>query len=41
VQILFAFLLGLAFTQRFTSLDRCDVAVYTVTLLTTAWRPSC
>jgi hypothetical protein len=36
VQILFAFLLGLAFTQRFTSLDRFDVAVYTVALLTTA-----
>ncbi len=36
VQILFAFLLGLAFTQRFTSLDRFQVAVYTVTLLTTA-----
>jgi len=36
VQILFAFLLGLAFTQRFTSLDRFDVAVYTVTLLATA-----
>jgi hypothetical protein len=36
VQILFAFLLGLAFTQRFTSLDRFDVTVYTVTLLATA-----
>ena len=36
VQILFAFLLGLAFTQRFTSLDRFDIAVYIVTLLTTA-----
>jgi hypothetical protein len=36
VQILFAFLLGLAFTQRFTTLDRFDVAVYTVTLLATA-----
>jgi hypothetical protein len=36
VQILFAFLLGLAFTQRFTSLDRFEITVYTVTLLTTA-----
>jgi hypothetical protein len=36
VQILFAFLLGLAFTSRFASLDRFDVTVYTVTLLTTA-----
>jgi hypothetical protein len=36
VQILFAFLLGLAFTQRFDSLDRFQVAVYTGTLLTTA-----
>jgi hypothetical protein len=36
VQILFAFLLGLAFTQRFARLDRFDVTVYTITLLTTA-----
>jgi hypothetical protein len=36
VQILFAFLLGLAFTQRFTSLDRFEVTVYTITLMTTA-----
>jgi hypothetical protein len=36
VQILFAFLLGLAFTQRFTSLDRFQVTVYTITLMTTA-----
>ncbi|MGZ4540179.1 MAG: DUF6328 family protein [Blastococcus sp.] len=36
VQILFAFLLGMAFTQRFTSLSRFDVTVYTITLLTTA-----
>jgi hypothetical protein len=36
VQILFAFLLGLAFTQRFASLDRFDVAVYLVALLSTA-----
>ena len=36
VQILFAFLLGLAFTQRFASLDRFQVVVYTGTLLTTA-----
>src|SRR4051812_37073138 len=36
VQILFAFLLGLAFTARFTSLDQFDVTVYTVTLLATA-----
>jgi hypothetical protein len=36
VQILFAFLLGLAFTQRFASLDRFQVAVYTGTLLITA-----
>jgi hypothetical protein len=36
VQILFAFLLGLAFTNRFTSLTPFDVTVYTVTLLTTA-----
>jgi hypothetical protein len=36
VQILFAFLLGLAFTQRFASLDRFEVTVYTITLMTTA-----
>jgi len=36
VQILFAFLLSLAFTSRFTSLNRFDVTVYTITLLTTA-----
>ncbi|WP_199589377.1 DUF6328 family protein [Blastococcus sp. TF02A-26] len=36
VQVLFAFLLGLAFTQRFADLDDFGVAVYTVTLLTTA-----
>ncbi|MGY1733413.1 DUF6328 family protein [Geodermatophilus sp. SYSU D01045] len=36
VQVLFAFLLGLAFTQRFTELDGFQVTVYTVTLLATA-----
>jgi Family of unknown function (DUF6328) len=36
VQVLFAFLLGLAFTQRFTELDDFEVTVYTVTLLATA-----
>ena len=36
VQILFAFLLGLAFTQRFAELDAFDLAVYTVALLSTA-----
>src|SRR3712207_8072213 len=36
VQIMFAFLLGLAFTQRFTELDGFGVTVYTVALLTTA-----
>jgi O-antigen/teichoic acid export membrane protein len=36
VQVLFAFLLGLAFTQRFADLDDFGIAVYTVTLLTTA-----
>jgi hypothetical protein len=36
VQILFAFLLGLAFTPRFTDLSRFDVLLYTITLLTTA-----
>lgn len=36
VQILFAFLLGLAFTSRFAALDGFGVAVYTATLLLTA-----
>ncbi len=36
VQVLFAFLLGLAFTQRFAELDDFARAVYTVTLLATA-----
>jgi O-antigen/teichoic acid export membrane protein len=36
VQVLFAFLLGLAFTARFEELDGFGVAVYTVTLLATA-----
>jgi hypothetical protein len=36
VQILFAFLLSLAFTQRFEELGGIDVAVYTVALLSTA-----
>jgi len=36
VQILFAFLLSLAFTQRFEELDAFDLAVYTTTLMTTA-----
>ena len=36
VQIMFAFLLGLAFTQRFGELDGFGIAVYTVALLTTA-----
>ena len=36
VQVLFAFLLGLAFTQRFADLDDVSRAVYTVTLLATA-----
>src|SRR5215213_1378558 len=36
VQILFAFLLSLAFTQRFTELDGFDFAVYVVALLSTA-----
>jgi hypothetical protein len=36
VQILFAFLLGMAFTQRFTQLQTFDLAVYTVALLSTA-----
>ncbi|SFT61898.1 hypothetical protein SAMN05660657_01933 [Geodermatophilus amargosae] len=36
VQVLFAFLLGLAFTQRFTELDDFELTVYTVTLLATA-----
>jgi len=36
VQVLFAFLLGLAFTQRFGDLDDFQLTVYTVTLLATA-----
>jgi hypothetical protein len=36
VQILFAFLLGLAFTSRFSRLDRFEITIYTVTLLATA-----
>jgi hypothetical protein len=36
VQILFAFLLSLAFTQRFQQLDRFDLGVYTAALMTTA-----
>jgi hypothetical protein len=36
VQILFAFLLSLAFTQRFTELDGFGIAVYTVALMSTA-----
>ncbi|MGY1620339.1 DUF6328 family protein [Geodermatophilus sp. SYSU D00691] len=36
VQVLFAFLLGLAFTQRFEELDGFQVGVYTLTLLSTA-----
>jgi hypothetical protein len=36
VQILFAFLLGMAFTQRFTQLQAFDLAVYIVALLSTA-----
>jgi hypothetical protein len=36
VQILFAFLLSLAFTQRFAALRGFDLAVYTVALLSTA-----
>jgi hypothetical protein len=36
VQILFAFLMTLAFTQRFSELDGFQLTVYTVTLLTTA-----
>lgn len=36
VQIMFAFLLGLAFTQRFGELDGFAITVYTVALLTTA-----
>src|SRR3954451_13539460 len=34
VQILFAFLLGLAFTQRFSHLHGLDGAIYTVALMT-------
>jgi Family of unknown function (DUF6328) len=36
VQILFAFLLGLAFTQRFAELDGFQLGVYTTALMTTA-----
>ncbi|MGX5658013.1 DUF6328 family protein [Geodermatophilus nigrescens] len=36
VQVLFAFLLGLAFTARFRELDDVQLTVYTVTLLATA-----
>src|SRR5215218_2425503 len=36
VQILFAFLLSMAFTPRFTELDGFDIAVYVVALLSTA-----
>jgi hypothetical protein len=36
VQILFAFLLSLAFTQRFAELDGFDLAVYTTALMSTA-----
>jgi Family of unknown function (DUF6328) len=36
VQILFAFLLSLAFTQRFEELDGFDLVVYTMALMSTA-----
>jgi hypothetical protein len=36
VQILFAFLLSLAFTQRFGQLDAFELTVYTVALMSTA-----
>jgi hypothetical protein len=36
VQILFAFLLGMAFTQRFAELDGFAIAVYVVALMSTA-----
>ncbi len=36
VQVLFAFLLGLAFTQRFAELDDFARTVYTITLMATA-----
>jgi hypothetical protein len=36
VQILFGFLLSLAFTQRFEDLDGFDLAIYTVALMSTA-----
>jgi hypothetical protein len=36
VQILFAFLLSLAFTQRFTEIDGFQIAVYVIALLSTA-----
>ena len=36
MQILFAFLLSMAFTARFTELDGFDITVYVVALLSTA-----
>ena len=36
VQVLFAFLLGLAFTQRFRELDAFELTLYTVAVLATA-----
>ena len=36
VQVLFAFLLALAFTQRFRELDRFELTLYTVAVLSTA-----
>jgi hypothetical protein len=36
VQVLFAFLLGLAFTARFATLDSLQLALYTVAVLATA-----
>jgi hypothetical protein len=37
VQVLFAFLLGLAFTSRFARMGTFDVALYTLALLSTAF----
>jgi hypothetical protein len=37
VQILFAFLLGLAFTARFTTLGTFEITLYTIALLSTAF----
>jgi hypothetical protein len=37
VQILFAFLLGLAFTNRFARLETFDLVLYTIALLSTAF----